>query len=236
MIDNTGNKFSVKVKSPNKNLINKLVNLRCVDIKNKKVIISARSACLIVPNYFYDALKFTESKSQSQGKQKLLKDFEWLNSYNLSDATIKNGKSTPNKRKERIVSIVKKCHTDKPVSGKKLQDVFKNSHQHRNEKFLFEGRVVNVHGADDSSVLKTLNRNSRKVSAFNSSHLTKNSRVFYHFVLQIQDDSMKKPLNVYVNSSKGDHHMFETWEVLPPSDLVNRWKQVKTKQVNNFCD
>ena len=58
--------------------------------------------------------------------------------------------------------------------------------------------------------------------------------VFYHFVIDVADKSSKKPINVYINTNKGDHHLFETWDIVPPSDTTKNWAKVKDKDLVNF--
>ena len=48
-------------------------------------------------------------------------------------------------------------------------------------------------------------------------------RVFYHFVIEVADKSSVKSIPIYVNTNKGDHHLFETWDIVPPSDTTTRW-------------
>ena len=63
MVDHDSTAYTLKTVKPNKALLNKIVRLRCVEIRNKKIILTKRSSCLILPTYFYDNLKF-----QNHGK------------------------------------------------------------------------------------------------------------------------------------------------------------------------
>ncbi len=112
-----------------------------------------------------------------------MKTYTWLNNYHYNEASIKNGKTTPRKGKKKQISIVKKLHDMEPVTGATLLNVFKNPTQHRNEKFLFEGRIVQLHGVEQKSILKILNKNTDEISKFNAKNISKINRVFYHFVL-----------------------------------------------------
>lgn len=60
-------------------------------------------------------------------------------------------------------------------------------------------------------------------------------RVFYHFVIEVADKSSVKSIPIYVNTNKGDHHLFETWDMVPPSDTTTRWAQVSDKDLAKFA-
>lgn len=59
--------------------------------------------------------------------------------------------------------------------------------------------------------------------------------MFYHFVIEVGDKSTPKPIPIYVNTNKGDHHLFETWDMVPPSDTTKEWAKVTDKHLVNFA-
>lgn len=48
------------------------------------------------------------------------------------------------------------------------------------------------------------------------------------------DDTAKKPLDIYISTTEGDHHLFETWEIIPPSDRILEWSKLSKNELKRF--
>ena len=64
--------------------------------------------------------------------------------------------------------------------------------------------------------------------------MDKKYRVFIHLQIQVMDDNCKKPLDIYISTTEGDHHLFETWELIPPSDRIELWSKLNKNELVTF--
>lgn len=48
------------------------------------------------------------------------------------------------------------------------------------------------------------------------------------------DDSVESPMDIYISTTEGDHHLFETWENIPPSDKIEEWSNLPQDELDRF--
>ena len=250
-IDEDKHKYKLNLQYP-KNVTNKILKLRCVNItpnsnkdKTPELSFTKMSSCLIIPPYFYDYRKFLTPGKKTPGKDKttLLDNFKWLKDFNMEDVVISKGKSTPRKKGSRLVSVVRNIHSKKTVSLSALKKILEKPMMHKNEKFMFQGKILGISENDPKTFLKKMVIQTKKIHNYDKVLKTggnkKNKfRVFYHMVLMVTEESEKtnKTLDVYITTTDGDHHLFETWDILPQSDKMKDWANVKDKNLKDFSN
>lgn len=230
MIDN---KQSYLLKMPNmkKENLGQLFFLRCFNlaatkganakVADKELVFTPKSGAILIPDYFYDYKKF-HNYLEEKPKQTdhLIKEFDFLINFKLDKVNIQKGKSTPKKGKT-LVTVFKNIYTKPFSTGKQLKEVFNNASIYRNEIFLFEGSIVGFSETNPIKFLKVMDLQSKSIkdfSQFKGTIKDKSHRVIYHFSMQIKDQSINQPLDVYISTISGDHHLFSTWNIFPESD------------------
>lgn len=69
--------------------------------------------------------------------------------------------------------------------------------------------------------------------------MTSNLRYIHHFILFMKDSSIKdndKLLNVYVLNNETDQTLFDLWNMLPGTEEVSEWENLKKDEIRKFED
>ncbi len=239
-VDEDGNKYQLQLKvKPNK-ILGKVIKLRCCNVTHKKksdhrlIKLTPLSSCLIIPDYFYNSRKFINVKGGKQNTSKtqktLISNFNFLNHYYFPTST----------KKHTNVSVIKKTlSSNKVLTVNEMQKILKNPDKHINTKFVVKGYITGYADTNTKNIIKKLQRDTKKVSNMfekQSKSKKQSYQALYNLVLMVQDHGSKKKdvLNVYLTTEDGGNHLFETWNVLPASNDMKAWNQVKQKQLNEF--
>ena len=230
---------------------NQVIKLRCVEITAQKGKDTARlikltplSSCLLLPPFSCDYRHFEKASGDKKSPAKATKnEMPFLDDYQLEEEG-KGGKVTPKKggraTGDKYVTAIKKN-----VAGKKaatvnqLLDYQKNFHDNHGQKFIVKGYVAGFVSTDPQTIIKKLSGEDKKIVDLRSAtqDKKKKSKVIYHFVMHVKDDSVEKSdkfLDVYVLTGEYESHLFSTWNVLPAIDDATAWSGVRESKLNEF--
>ena len=98
-------------------------------------------------------------------------------------------------------------------------------------------------GEDDSEYFQSINTNKTSVTLDLKStegkkdKKDKKTRIIYHFVMHIKDESVEKTdkfLDVYVLTGEYESHLFSQWNLLPAIDKTDSWNTIKESKLKEF--
>ncbi len=83
-----------------------------------------------------------------------------------------------------------------------------------------------------SNVIKKLEVKTKNIMSLHAKEKKKRKyAVIYSLILMLRDSKIKDHLNVYLTTETGDQHIFETWDILPPSHSMKAWSKVSKKEL-----
>ena len=237
--DREGNKFQMdsnydKIKQGD------LLKLRCFNLERenpskgiRQLQFDALSGCMRIPLESYDGRQFETLKNKKLLKKRgivtnehiRLKDYEMIPmikgplNYDLISALHQERKET------KIYSI------------KALKIKLLNAATNNNKIFLFQGRIKHISSYKAISILKKKHIDTGIVREFSHIDTTKQERkwrVFFYFILTLNDFKSNDTIDVYVNTSNEDIPLFNAWNILPNGEDSEGWNDFGKDQMKLF--
>lgn len=243
-VDKDGTAFTLSLKDTPSIKTNYIVKLRCVivtvdvatnGVATRLIKLSNLSSCLLLPSNSWDYRQFdkaVQDAKKSPAKSVKTDALPFQAEYALPDK--KNAK----KGSHYATAVKKTWAARKPDSIATVLKALDSPADHHGAKFVVDGFVAGFTSTDPSKIIKKVGVDDKKVYDIKDDAVKdKRSKVIYHFVMQVKDDSTDSSdrfLNVYTLTGEYESRLFDSWKLLPANDDISGWKSIKQATLNEF--